>query len=101
MNTTEFAKTLQEGIKEITGVRPNANEARQLVDLVFDSIKERIKQGEVTDIIGFGKFETVQRAERNGRNPSNGKPLIIEAKVSPKFTFKPKFKEEVKENFKK
>jgi len=95
MNTEQFAKGLQDGVKELLGVRPNSKEARQLVDLVFDGIKEQIKNGEVVDIIGFGKFETVQRAERNGRNPQDGSSITIPAKKAPKFSFKPKFKDEV------
>lgn len=95
MNTEQFAKVLQDEVKELLGVRPNSKEARQLVDLVFDEIKEQIKNGEVVDIIGFGKFETVQRAERNGRNPQSGKSMIIKAHTAPKFSFKPKFKDEV------
>lgn len=96
MNTTQFSKTLQEGIKGITGVRPNAEDARALVDLVFDGIKESIKKGEVVDITGFGKFETVERSARKGRNPSTGEEIDIEASIAPKFSFKPKFKDEVK-----
>jgi len=95
MNTEQFAKGLQDGVKELLGVRPNSKEARQLVDLVFDEIKEQIKNGEVVDIIGFGKFETVERAERDGRNPSTGETIKIPAKTAPKFSFKPKFKDEV------
>lgn len=95
MNTEQFAKGLQDGVKQLLGVRPNSKEARQLVDLVFDEIKEQIKNGEVVDIIGFGKFETVERAERNGRNPQDGTSIKIPAKTAPKFTFKKKVKDEV------
>ena len=37
-------------------------------------------------IPGFGKFSTVQRAARTGRNPATGAELEIKAATAPKFT---------------
>lgn len=41
--------------------------------------------GEVT-LPGIAKISVITKAERTGRNPQSGAPLVIPAKQSPKFT---------------
>ena len=36
-------------------------------------------------MVGFGTFEVVERAEREGRNPQTGATMKIAASKSPKF----------------
>ena len=36
-------------------------------------------------VTGFGTFEVVERAERQGRNPATNEPMLIRASKSPKF----------------
>ena len=36
-------------------------------------------------LVGFGTFETSERAAREGRNPSTGETMKIEACKAPKF----------------
>jgi len=47
---------------------------------------------------GFGKFSTVQRAARTGRNPATGAELEIKAATAPKFTAAAGLKAAVKTN---
>ena len=66
-------------------------------DLVFDTIADEISNGEGSvDVTGFGKFESVERAERNGHNPSTGQPMVIPASKAPKFKAAKKLKDKVK-----
>ena len=55
------------------------------VDAVIKSIQDAVVAGEKVQLVGFGTFETVERAAREGRNPSTGDVLHIEASKSPKF----------------
>lgn len=51
----------------------------------IDVVSEEMKNGGKVQIVGFGTFETVQRAEREGRNPATGEAMTIKASVAPKF----------------
>lgn len=55
------------------------------VQAVTDVISEALKAGDKIQLVGFGTFETVEKAERTGRNPRTGEDLIIPARKSPKF----------------
>ena len=46
--------------------------------------KELKKKGKV-QLVGFGTFEVVKRAAREGRNPQTGKAMKIKASKAPKF----------------
>ena len=56
-----------------------------VVNEVFDTIKNTLASGEKVAIAGFGSFEVVERAERQGRNPKTGETITIPASKSPKF----------------
>lgn len=49
-------------------------------------VQEAVAKGEKIALIGFGTFEAVQTAAREGRNPATGAPLKIAASIRPKFT---------------
>lgn len=52
-------------------------ESADLVDLVFETMKETLGRGEKIKISGFGNFVLRDKRERQGRNPQTGKPIII------------------------
>jgi len=59
----------------------------EIVDLLFETMKETLDKGEMIKISNFGKFVVRQKRERKGRNPQTGEELMIsERKV---VTFKP------------
>lgn len=53
---------------------------------------ELVKGGEV-GIMGFGKFYTIDKPEREGTNPQNGEKIKIAASRSVKFKYSPLLKE--------
>ncbi len=62
-------------------------EAAEIVEAVFDTMKEVLAHGEKIKISGFGNFVVRHKKERIGRNPQTGAPIpISERKV---LTFKP------------
>lgn len=65
------------------------------VNAVFDVIGEELERGEKVQIVGFGTFETRERAARTGRNPQTGEPLEIEARRVPVFKAGKSLKETV------
>lgn len=62
-------------------------ESAEIVELVFETIKNTLERGEKIKISGFGNFVVRQKKERVGRNPQTGD----EIKISPRrvLTFKP------------
>ncbi|MDA3869120.1 MAG: integration host factor subunit alpha [Gammaproteobacteria bacterium] len=59
----------------------------QIVEHIFDLLKETLESGEKIRIAGFGNFEVKEKASRRGRNPQTGTPIEIRARRI--LTFKP------------
>lgn len=62
-------------------------EAAEIVEMVFDTIKETLERGEKIKISGFGNFVVRDKKPRPGRNPQTGTEIMIEARRV--LTFKP------------
>ena len=62
-------------------------EAADLVEMIFDTIKETLARGEKIKISGFGNFVVRDKKERVGRNPQTGEAIKISARRV--LTFKP------------
>jgi integration host factor subunit alpha len=59
----------------------------EVVEFVFETIKDSLEKGDNVKISGFGNFVIRQKRARRGRNPQTGEALTItERKV---LTFKP------------
>ena len=52
-------------------------EAADLVDMVFETMKETLAKGEKIKISGFGNFVLRDKRQRQGRNPQTGNPIVI------------------------
>jgi integration host factor subunit alpha len=49
----------------------------ELVNSIFELMKEELEDDHSVLISGFGKFSVRERGERAGRNPLNGEPIIL------------------------
>ena len=79
MNKAEFIKVVAQKVdatQKLTG---------EFVDAVFTTITEELTEGNEVSISGFGKFSVTERSAREGRNPSTGETMRIEASNSVKF----------------
>ena len=61
-------------------------EAADLVELLFETIKEELCKGEPVKISGFGKFRVRGKKSRMGRNPQTGQAMEISARRVLTFT---------------
>ncbi len=61
----------------------------------IDVVTEELKKGEKIQLVGFGTFEVVERAAREGRNPQTGETMNIPASKAPKFKAGKQLKDEV------
>lgn len=62
-------------------------DAKDLVELFFEEIREALESGEQVKLSGFGNFELRDKAERPGRNPKTGEDIPISARRV--VTFRP------------
>ncbi|MGQ4807128.1 DNA-binding protein HU 1 [Candidatus Entotheonellaceae bacterium PAL068K] len=56
-----------------------------IVNILFNSIIEALRQGDKVELRGFGSFRIRQRNPREGRNPKTGDTVHIPAKQVPFF----------------
>ena len=75
----------------------NKREAKDMVDIFFEEIRETLESGEQVKLSGFGNFDLRQKSERPGRNPKTGEDIPISARKV--VTFRPgqKLKSRVEE----
>lgn len=73
----------------------NGREARELVELFFDLILERLSKGEDVKLAGFGNFEVHQKMARPGRNPRTGESVEVSPRQIVRFSTGPKFKRQM------
>ncbi len=62
-------------------------EATDIVEIVLDTIKDTLKEGEMVKIAGFGNFVIRNKGARKGRNPKTGENIEITPRKV--VTFKP------------
>ena len=62
-------------------------ESSEIVETVFEIIKETLEKGDKIKIAGFGNFVVKGRSSRRGRNPQTGDEIEISARRV--LTFKP------------
>ena len=62
-------------------------ESADIVELVFETMKQTLESSEKIKISGFGNFEVRNKNLRIGRNPKTGESIEISARRV--LTFKP------------
>ena len=70
-------------------------DAEVALKALVESVEEALEKGEKVQLVGFGTFETRNRAERMGRNPKTKEPMQIAASTVPVFKAGKEFKERV------
>ena len=60
-------------------------EAERLTKVFLETLEEVLVKGDEVSFIGFGKFESVERAERTCINPQTKKPMKVAARKVAKF----------------
>ena len=60
-------------------------ESETIVEAIFDSVVNALREDDKIEIRGFGSFRTRQRQSRIGRNPKTGARVDVPAKRVPYF----------------
>ncbi|HEY0721478.1 MAG TPA: integration host factor subunit alpha [Gammaproteobacteria bacterium] len=77
--------TIAEKLFEELGL--NKREAKELVELFFDEIRNALEEGHQIKLSGFGNFDLRDKSQRPGRNPKTGEEIPITARRV--VTFRP------------
>ena len=72
-----------ESVYEVVGF--SKKESADLVELVFESMKDTLIRNDKVKISGFGNFQPRDKRARPGRNPQSGTPMEITARRVVKF----------------
>ncbi|OUR62097.1 integration host factor subunit alpha [Colwellia sp. 39_35_sub15_T18] len=62
-------------------------DAKDMVEIFFEEIRETLESGEQVKLSGFGNFDLRVKSERPGRNPKTGEDIPISARKV--VTFRP------------
>ncbi|MCR4897298.1 MAG: HU family DNA-binding protein [Lachnospiraceae bacterium] len=79
MNKTELVAAIAES------ANISKKDAEKAVKAFTEVVTKALKKGDKVQLVGFGTFEVVKRAAREGRNPQTGKTMKIKASKAPKF----------------
>ena len=90
MNKTELIAAMAEKA-EIS-----KKDAEKALTAFTNVVADALVDNDKVAITGFGTFEVVERAERQGRNPATGETITIAASKSPKFKTGKALKDAVK-----
>ena len=91
MNKTELVSAIAEK-SELS-----KKDAEKALNAFIEAVTDELKNGSKVQLVGFGTFETSDRAARTGKNPRTGEPIAISAKYAPKAEFKKAFKDQINE----
>jgi len=89
MNKTELVAAIAKNT-ELT-----KKDAEKALKAFIDVVGEELSKGEKVQLAGFGTFEVVERAAREGINPRTKEAISIPASKAPKFKPMKSLKEKV------
>ena len=79
MNKTELVAAIAEEAKL------SKKDAEKALAAFTAVVTKQLKKGQKVQLVGFGTFDVVKRAAREGRNPQTGAVMKIKASKAPKF----------------
>ena len=65
----------------------NKREAKEMVEMFFEEIRQSLEEGRQVKLSGFGNFDLREKKQRPGSNPKTGKEIPISARRV--VTFRP------------
>ena len=71
-------------------------DSEKALQAFVDVVTEELGKGGKVQLVGFGTFDVVDRAAREGRNPQTGQPMTIPASKAPRFKVGATLKQAVK-----
>ncbi len=79
MNKSELVSAIA------TDTKLTKKDVEAVVKSFIDNVSKSLEKGDDVQLIGFGTFTVVDRAERKSINPATKQEMIVPASKSPKF----------------
>ena len=89
MNKAELVKAMSDE----TGL--SQKDTEKVLNSFVNQVSNALEQKNKVQLVGFGTFETRERAERTGRNPQTNEEIKIKASTVPAFKAGKALKEKV------
>ena len=89
MNKAELVKAMADE----TGL--SQKDTEKVLNSFVNQVSNALEQKDKVQLVGFGTFETRERAERIGRNPQTNEEIKIKASTVPAFKAGKALKEKV------
>lgn len=89
MNKAELVKAMSDE------TNLTQKDVEKVLNSFVNQVSSALAKNDKVQLVGFGTFETRERAERTGRNPQTGAEMKIPASVVPAFKAGKSLKEKV------
>ena len=88
-------------VQKLCNMHPNIlrKDIEKILDIIIFEMIEALYRNEAVEIRGFGRFKTVMRNARIGRNPKNSKAVQIPAKKAIKWKMSKILFKRINKNF--
>ena len=88
-------------VQKLCNMHPNIlrKDIEKILDIIIFEIIEALHRNEAVEIRGFGRFKTIMRKARIGRNPKNSKVIQIPAKKAIKWKMSKTLFKRLNKNF--
>ena len=88
-------------MQKLCNMHPNImrKDIEKILDIIIFEMVDALYRDEAVEIRGFGRFKTVMRKARIGRNPKNSKAVQIPAKKAIKWKMSKILFKRLNENF--
>jgi integration host factor subunit alpha len=73
-------------------------ESAQIIETLFELIKQALERGDDVLISGFGKFSVKEKQQRMGRNPQSGQPVVLPPRTVVTFKWSGTLKEKINQS---
>lgn len=93
MNKSDLINELARRVKHVS-----LKDMEVIVNTIFESMVDSLKDGNRIEIRGFGSFEVRERKPRIGRNPKSGEKVQVDARRVPFFKVGKELRERINEN---
>lgn len=90
MNKTELVAALSEKAEV------SKKDAEKVLNAFIETVQDAVKADDKVQLVGFGTFESRERAAREGKNPQTGAKIQIAACKVPAFKAGKGFKDMLK-----
>jgi len=72
-------------------------ESAQIIETLFELIKQSLERGDDVLISRFGKFSVKEKQQRAGRNPQTGEPVVLPPRAVATFKCSGNLKRKIKQ----